>query len=296
MRLVKYHALGNDYLVVEPGEVGEGNALAYPIAPARIRAICHRNYGAGADGLLLGPLAGAGCDFALRIFDPDGSEAELSGNGLRIFAGYLWDTGRVGLAPFTLGVAGGAVRARVHAGGRVVTLEMGPASFDSRRISVAGPAREVLNEAITVAGQALRFSAVTLGNPHCVLLREQVSPAEARALGPLIERDPRFPARTNVQFVRVLDHANLQIEIWERGAGYTLASGSGSCAAAAVAHRLGLCAASVTVHMPGGRLEVALLADGRISLTGPVARVWQGVLYEEAGEEAARAPGALPER
>ncbi len=114
------------------------------------------------------------------------------------------------------------------------------------------------------------------------MLREQVSAEEAQRLGPLVETDPRFPRRTNVQFMQVIDRARLRIEIWERGAGYTLASGSSSCAAAAVAHRLGLCDASVTVTMPGGTLEVSIAPDWNVTLRGPVVKVWQGSLCEEA--------------
>ncbi len=248
----KYHGLGNDYIVVNPAD------LSSKLTTQQIRRICDRRYGAGSDGIVLGPLPAASADFGLRIFNPDGSEAEKSGNGLRIFARYLWDRGLVGDAPFTVATAGGVVIAHVQQAGRLVTVEMGRVSFDSREIPVAGPPREVLNETMQAGDTVLRYCAATLGNPHCVVLREQVSADEAQRLGPLVETDARFPRRTNVQFMQVLDHARLRIEIWERGAGYTLASGSSACAAAAVAHRLGLCDAQVTVSMPGGQLEVSI--------------------------------------
>ncbi len=276
MRFSKYHGLGNDYIVIDPADLSD------PLTPASIRRICDRHYGAGADGILLGPLPAAGADFALRIFNPDGSEAEKSGNGLRIFARTLWDRGLVAQEPFTIATAGGIVTAQVEPGGRLVTVEMGPVSFDSREIPVAGPPREVLNETMRAGITELHYCAATLGNPHCIVLREQVSAEEAQRLGPLVEMDPRFPRRTNVQFMQVIDHSQVRIEIWERGAGYTLASGSSACAAAAVAHRLNLCDAEVTVAMPGGSLQVSIAPNWSVTLRGPVIKVWKGDLCEEA--------------
>ena len=150
--------------------------------------------------------------------------------------------------------------------------------FHSHDIPVLGLPRDVIRETIKVAGQTLEFTAATIGNPHCVILRQRVSQTEAGVLGPLIETDGRFPNRTNVQFMQVLDRANIQIEIWERGAGYTLASGSSSCAAAAVAKRLGLCDSSITVHMPGGSLAIEVNDHFFVRMTGPVGKVAEGKL------------------
>ena len=135
--------------------------------------------------------------------------------------------------------------------------------------------------AIMADGKTLEYSAASIGNPHCVILRERLDAAEARRLGPLIETDARFPNRTNVQFARVEDRANLHLEIWERGVGYTLASGSSASAAAAVAHRLALCDAALDVHMPGGRLAVEIAADYTVRLTGTAARVFEGEIPED---------------
>jgi diaminopimelate epimerase len=176
---------------------------------------------------------------------------------------------------------GGKVESVVKDGGRTVTVQMGPASFDSTRIPVRGEPREVLNETMTVAGEELRFCAATVGNPHCVVLRERISEEEAKRLGPLIEKDSRFPNRTNVQFMKVLDRSHIQIEIWERGAGYTLASGSSSSAAAAVAYRLGLCGGQITVRMPGGELDILVSDDFSIQMTGPVTKIAEGTLSPE---------------
>ncbi len=275
MRFAKYHALGNDYLVIEAPESG-----AAPPA-VLIRRICDRRFGVGSDGLLVrGSETPDGC-FALRIFNPDGTEAEKSGNGLRIFARYLWDQGAVHGEPFCVDTVGGRVTCRVKDDGSQVTVDMGRVSFESDRIPVAGPPRDVLNETMEVHGQSLVFSAATIGNPHCVLLREAVSAAEAKALGPAIENDPRFPNRTNVQFVQVLDRRSIKMEIWERGAGYTLASGSSSCAAAAVLRRLDLVGPSVTVHMPGGSLEIEVSDAFDVRMTGPVAKIIDGRLSDE---------------
>jgi len=217
----------------------------------------------------------------LRIYNPDGSEAEKSGNGLRIFSRYLWDKGLIGNRPVSIKTAGGPVKAKIDQDGKIITVDMGQVSFDSRKIPVTGPAREVINETIDIKGQILEYCAATIGNPHCVVLRPAVSADEARHWGPLIETDPRFPNRTNVQFMQILDRSNISIEIWERGAGYTLASGSSSSAAAAVAHRLGLCDQEITVHMPGGRIEIEISADYEISMTGSATRVATGTIDPE---------------
>ena len=275
MKFLKYHALGNDYIVLRPDDVGS------ELSTETIRLICHRNYGIGSDGILYGPLTSASCDFGLRIFNPDGSEPEKSGNGLRIFARSLYDEGLAGEQPFSVETKGGAVSCRVEAGGGIVTVEMGAVSFDSLRIPVAGPPREVLNEDITADGKAFKFCAATIGNPHCVILLDEPSAELARHYGPLIENDPRFPNRTNVQFMKVLDRGNIQIEIWERGAGYTLASGSSSTAAAAVAYRLGLCDPDILVHMPGGKLRISFSNGLHATMTGPVTKVCEGIMSGE---------------
>jgi diaminopimelate epimerase len=272
----KYHALGNDYVVIEPA------GLAGELASDQVQRICDRHYGVGADGILLGPHPDPEADFGLMLFNPDGGEFEKSGNGLRIFSRYLWDRGLVGTQPFTISTPGGMVRSQVSKGGRSVTIEMGIISFDSREIPVRGPAREVLNETIEFGGQKLRYSAATIGNPHCIVLCDRVSARKAQELGPLIETDARFPSRTNVQFMSVLDRDRIQIEIWERGVGYTLASGSSSCAAAAVAHRLGLCDPQIKVQMPGGEIEISIGGDGSITMNGPVTKICTGILSKEA--------------
>jgi diaminopimelate epimerase len=158
---------------------------------------------------------------------------------------------------------------------------MGKASFDSAQIPVTGPRRDVIGEWLEIQGERLQFTAVTIGNPHCVIHIPEAAPALARRLGPLLETHPLFPNRTNVQFVQVLDTRNLRIEIWERGAGYTLASGSSSCAAAAASVRLGYCAGDITVTMPGGSLEIGVHQDFSLTMAGPAEKVATGMIADE---------------
>ncbi|MBI2544430.1 MAG: diaminopimelate epimerase [Candidatus Rokubacteria bacterium] len=252
---VKGHGLGNDYLVLE------GKDLDFPLTPQAIRRVCHRNWGIGSDGILL-LVESPNADFGLRIFNPDGSEAEKSGNGLRIFAKYLYDHGRCHLA-------GGRVAA--------VTVEMGRATFRAPDIPMLGPDREVVGVRLQVNDHFLKVTAVSVGNPHCVVFTDRLDEAEIKRVGPLIEHHPAFPNRTNVQFAKVLGRDRLQILIWERGAGYTLASGSSSCGAACAAVKNGLCDyGPVTVAMPGGELTIEVRPDWSLRLQGPVEEVCSG--------------------
>jgi len=302
MRFIKYQALGNDYLVIPPPQIETPNRPT--LTPTQIQRICDRHYGIGSDGILWGPLPddSSQCDrsqcdrsqcdslqcnspqFKLRMFNPDGSEFEKSGNGLRIFARYLWDQGLVTSEPFTILSLGGLVTARVQKDGQCVTIDMGQINFDSTQIPVEGPPRQVLNEKMTVQGQQFRYCAATIGNPHCVILSEQeseVSKEWATRWGPLLETADRFPNRTNVQFMHVLDRNTIKIEIWERGAGYTLASGSSSSAAASVAHRLGFCDREVSVHCPGGQIDISIGTDWSVRMTGSVGKICEGILSDE---------------
>lgn len=312
MEFRKYHGLGNDYLVLDPSSAGCTDAPG----PDLIRRLCQRHFGVGADGILWGPLAPDSHLFpdcrgaprteetastageivaALRIYNSDGSEAEKSGNGLRIFARYLWDTGAVGTERFCVLTLGGRVACQVMAEGRVVRVAMGRVSFRSDRVPMQGPVREVLGEPLQSAAGVLEISAATVGNPHCVVHCETVSEELARRLGPELETHPLFPERTNVQFLTVLDRANIRIEIWERGAGYTLASGTSACAAAAVAHRRGACDAEVAVHMPGGCLQLSFDREFEVVLSGSVGAIATGVAAPEllrGPPRSAAAPGA----
>lgn len=280
MRFHKYHALGNDYIVLDPRDFP-----AWKPAPTveQIRVVCHRNFGVGSDGILWGPLPSQQSEFGLRIFNPDGSEAEKSGNGLRIFSRYLWDQGLVKNPAFTIETPGGHVKSVIKENGRLITVAMGSVSFDSAKIpvNISGAPREVINEKIKILDREFTYCAATIGNPHCVLPVADLSAEIAHKYGPHLEVHPNFPRKTNVQFLKVRDRQNIQIEIWERGAGYTLASGSSSSAAAAVAHKLGLVDRNLTVHMPGGQIGIEIGDNFSIMMTGAVNKVAEGTMHAE---------------
>ncbi len=272
------HGLGNDYLVMDPEE------LSFKLTPKAIRAICDRNWGVGSDGILaLVPSKKA--DFGLRIYNPDGSEAEKSGNGLRIFARYLHATGKTKKKQFTVDTKGGLVRITLHldrhGDAAAATVEMGQATFQPAALPCTLAAEELIEQPIQVAGQELRFTGVSVGNPHCVVFKPKGSTwskEELRLLGPELENHPLFPKRTNVQFAVPTGPKEIYILIWERGAGETQASGSSSCAAASAAVRLGLVTSPVTVNMPGGTLTIEVADDFGLTMKGPVAEVARGSL------------------
>jgi diaminopimelate epimerase len=248
--LTRSHGLGNDYLVADPSE------LPFSVTPARVRLLCDRHFGVGSDGLLL--LDGA---LGVRIFNPDGSETEKSGNGLRIFGRWLYTTGRAPSPQFTVRTRGGSAAIEIGEG-HDVTVDMGKPTF------LTEPTE------LEVDGQRVTVTPVSMGNPHCVIFRDQLDVTELRRLGPLVERHPAFPHRTNVQLVHPLDRASLELLIWERGAGETQASGSSSCAAVAAAHRAGLVDdRDVTARMPGGELFIRIDLAGNLWLRGPVEEV-----------------------
>ena len=269
MEFEKYHALGNDYLVFDP----QGKDISF--SEKEIIRICHRNFGLGSDGILLGPTNSDQADFKLRILNPDGSEAEKSGNGLRIFARYLRDIEKVSTQPFRVETLGGVVTCQVSEDKSVIIVEMGKVSFrsDVIPVNVTGEAREVCNESIQVNGKSFQYYAATIGNPHCVVPVKDANPSLAMELGPTLENHSNFPNRTNVQFLQVIDRNRIKIEIWERGAGYTLASGSSSSAAGAVARKMGLCDENITVEMPGGEIGLLIDDEFNVQMTGPATRV-----------------------
>jgi diaminopimelate epimerase len=275
MRMKKYHALGNDYLVYDPNK--EDMALNRD----RVVLICDRNLGVGSDGILFGPILEDN-NITLKIFNPDGSEAEKSGNGIRIFAKYLYDEKYIKDNKFILRTLGGDANVEyLNASGDLIRVMMGRAVFSSSEIPVAGGNRYVINEHMTFNGTDYKVSCVSIGNPHCVIPMKEISKDLACKLGPIVTNSDMFPNKINMQLLKVLDKANIQIEIFERGAGYTLASGSSSCAAASVAYRLGFVDNKITVHMPGGQLDVLVQDDGEIFLTGTVCNVATVILDEQ---------------
>ena len=270
MDFYKYHALGNDYIVIDP------NKIDVSLSPDNIRLICHRNFGIGSDGILYGPIFGSE-KMKLRILNPDGSEAEKSGNGIRIFSKYLLDAGYITSRIFQLITLGGEVTIEITDSSiPLITVNMGAVTFQSDLIPVAGSSREVIENDLLIDSVPLKMTCLSIGNPHCIIPMPNISKEIASALGPRIETLQMFPNRINVQFLKVLDRHNIQIEIWERGAGYTLASGSSSCAAASAAYRLGLTNETIKVHMPGGKIDISIQPNGDVYMTGSVSNVMQG--------------------
>jgi len=271
---VRSHALGNDYLVVDP------RTFSVRLTPERIREICDRHQGVGSDGILTLERSRR-ADVGLRIFNPDGSEAEKSGNGIRIFAKCLWDHGYLRRRAFSIETKGGIVGVTLDVRGRAVrsiTAEMGRATFRSGEIPATGPDREIVGEPVEAAGERLLITAVSVGNPHCVVFVDDPAAVDLPRLGPALEHHPMFPNRINVQFVRVDSPRKVTIRIWERGAGETMASGSSSSAVAAACVRQGRTGRDLAVHSPGGVLRVEVGADYALRLTGPVEEVSRGTL------------------
>ncbi len=272
------HGLGNDYIVVDP------KALTFKLTPKSIQLLCNRNWGLGSDGILaLAPSRKA--DFGLRIFNPDGSEAEKSGNGLRIFARYLHATGKTKKKRFTVETKGGPVTIELHVDrhgdASTVTVDMGQARFNPAALPCTLPVAELIQQPIEAAGRPLTFTGVSVGNPHCVVFKgagESWSREDLLLLGPALEHHALFPKRTNVQLVVPTGPKEISILIWERGAGETQASGSSSSAAASAAVRLGLVQSPVIVKMPGGALNVEVASDFSLTMKGPAAEVARGTL------------------
>ena len=274
---VKAHGLGNDYIVLD------GREVSFALTPANVRLICDRHFGVGSDGILL-LMPSEAADFGVRIFNPDGSEAEKSGNGLRILAYTIYRHGYTDKTSFTVETPSGVVRARLEVErGRVgaIAVDMGRATFLSSEIPMSGPEREVVDEPLEVDGETLRVTGVSVGNPHCVVRVDDLDRVDLARWGPALERHPAFPRRTNVQFAQVVDRGTARILIWERGAGHTLASGSSACAVAAALHRQGLVDARVEVRMEGGTLAVEIAEGWQLTLVGPVEEVCTGQLSDD---------------
>ncbi|MBV9773860.1 MAG: diaminopimelate epimerase [Gemmatimonadetes bacterium] len=276
--IYKGHGLGNDYVALAEAD------LPFTLTPPAVRLVCDRHTGVGSDGILARVPSDA-ADFGVRIFNPDGSEAEKSGNGLRIFAAYLYEHGEVRVgAPFTVETLAGVVSMTILEAGAdgvlQVEVEMGTASFRSADVGLAGPDRETGGELLELpAGDRVEINTVSLGNPHCVVFEDEVDVEDLRRRAPQISTHVSFARGTNVQFARVAGPGAVEAWVWERGAGETTASGSSACAVAAASVRRGMIAErEVEVRMPGGTLHVVVREDWTILLRGPVEGVYRGAL------------------
>lgn len=210
----------------------------------------------------------------VHIYNSDGSEAAISGNGVRIFAKYLMDHEYVKEQKFSIETLSGPIEVEcLNNRATEFRVNMGKASFISREIPVTGEIREVINETFTFNDKDYKATCLTIGNPHCIIFTDKVTEEMARELGPYVENADEFPERMNLQICHQIDTGNLDIEIWERGSGYTKASGTGSCAAAVAAYRLGLTESRVNVNQPGGMIQIDIQEDGTVYMTGSVGYV-----------------------
>jgi diaminopimelate epimerase len=279
---VKSHGLGNDYIVLNQSEI------EFELTKKAIQKICDVHYGIGSDGILL-KVPSLKANFGLRILNPDGSEAEKSGNGLRIFAKYLYDY-KISKTPvFTIETAGGLVQAEVveevNGKAQSIKVDMGKAIFASSEIPVNCENPECIDETLHLEYKDYEMSCVSVGNPHCVILTDKLDEKEVKTFGPQIENNPMFPNRINVQFAKVLSENEVEIMIWERGAGWTLASGSSSCAVACIMVKKGLVQPNLTVKMPGGNLKIEIDKSWDIRMTGIVREIANCTLGKELLED-----------
>lgn len=275
---VKLHGLGNDYIVLDSGKID------FLLTDDIIKRICHPHFGIGSDGILL-KVPSEKCDFGLRIYNPDASEAEKSGNGLRIFSKFIYDYGYTSKKSFSVETLGGVVNSLVletkNERASLIKVDMGKAIFQSDKIPVNLSKEECIDELLQVNDKTYKINCVSVGNPHCVVIKENLDEAEIKKYGSLIENNKLFPNRINLQFVKILNPNEIEILIWERGAGYTLASGSSSCAASSVVIKKGLTNRKLKVHMPGGILKIEIDENWNIQMTGEVSEIARGYLSPE---------------
>jgi diaminopimelate epimerase len=275
---VKSHGLGNDYFVLNEAE------LSFQLDEKTIQHLCDVHYGIGSDGILL-KVPSSKADFGLKIYNPDGSEAEKSGNGLRIFAKYLYDYSHSSGKKFTIETLGGIVTAEITRETKgiasEVKVDMGKAIFHSHQIPVICDESECLDHPLNIVDETYLINCVSVGNPHCVIVCNKLTKAEILKHGSEIENHPMFPNRINVQFAKVISRTEVEILIWERGAGYTLASGSSSCAVAAVMVKKGLTDRVLSLKMPGGTLQIEVDEDWNVHLIGEVREIASGYLSDE---------------
>jgi diaminopimelate epimerase len=274
MRFVKMQGCGNDYIYVD------GFRQPMPPDPPRLsRTISDRHFGVGGDGLIL-ICPSEKADARMRMYNADGSESEMCGNGIRCVAKFVYDHGLVRKSPLTIETGRGVLTLDLEiSGGKVrqVCVDMGEPILQAERIPARLPGDPPLEAVLEVAGQTLRVTCVSMGNPHCITFVDAISDPHVLGLGPQIERHPAFPRRVNAEFVRVNRPDDVTMRVWERGSGETLACGTGACAVAVAGHLTGRTKRRVTVHLPGGDLQLDWSeADNHVYMTGPAVEVFQG--------------------
>jgi len=271
LQFAKLHGTANDFIYVDA-------RAGFPGDPAVIaRRLCDRRRGIGADGLIL-LLPSTEADGRMVIYNSDGSRAEMCGNGIRGLAKFTYERGLLAKNPLAIETDAGVKTLRLQLdAGRVtrVTVDMGMPEWRGREIPVAADG-EVLDHPLVVDGRTWSITCVSMGNPHCVVFVDDVAGLPLETLGPRFEQHPFFPRRVNTEFVRVEDRERLTMRVWERGAGETMACGTGACAVAVAAARTGRSARRVTVTLPGGPLEIDWRADDRVLMTGDAVAVFEG--------------------
>jgi diaminopimelate epimerase len=273
VKFTKMHGLGNDFIIA----AGEAARLENPGEIAR--RLCRRRFGIGADGLvLLRPSKKA--DIEMQIFNSDGTEAEMCGNALRCAARYLVEKEMAPGPVITIDTAVTQIKARVLPGGRV-RVDMGPPILESAKIPVSGPPRKVIGEEIEAGGEIFKYTAVSMGNPHCVIFLEPGQEAAAGTYGPLLERHPFFPRGVNVEFCRINGPGDVSVSVWERGAGETLACGTGACAVTVAGVLLGRLEKKAAVRLPGGTLSIEWIDEGPVFMEGPAEFAYEGEVIEQ---------------
>ncbi|HVL90387.1 MAG TPA: diaminopimelate epimerase, partial [Actinomycetota bacterium] len=271
----KMHGAGNDFVMVEDLQ----NRITP--GPELVRLLCDRHFGVGADGLIrVAPADDA--DFFMDYYNADGEAAEMCGNGIRCLAKFVADRGLVGGDKLRVGTRAGIKDLELFRGpgGDVerVRVDMGPPILERKRIPLSGPGDDALRETIEVDDFTFVATALSMGNPHCVLFVTDLDAVPFGYLGPTIEMLPLFPQRANIEFVQVLSRNEVRTRVWERGVGETLACGTGACAIAVASALRGFTDRQVSVHLPGGTLEIDWAADGRVFMTGPAEEVFRGQL------------------
>jgi diaminopimelate epimerase len=272
LRFTKMQGLGNDFVVVDAIN------QSVDMTPALSRRLADRRFGIGCDQLLLvEPARLPGTDFHYRMFNADGSEVEQCGNGARCFARFVREHGLTNRDEIPVGTAAGPIRLSIQADGQV-SVDMGSPRLEPPEIPFLADARATSYQ-LTLDGEALSIGAVSMGNPHAVLRVEDVDSARVAHLGPRIEHHQRFPNRVNVGFMQIVDRGHIRLRVWERGAGETLACGTGACAAAVVGRLQGDLDEQVRVTLPGGDLVIHWPGAGAsVVMTGPASRVFDGVI------------------
>lgn len=285
-RFTKFHGFGNDYIVIEASELAAAEVVSDAELAAFAGRICNRHYGAGADGIaVVSPSEVAGADFRVRIFNPDGSEASLSGNGTRCAAAYLYYRQLWSAAELRLNTRAGiklyTIRERSESGRYLFDSELGQPKFDSASIPMITdePLDQVVDYQLRVGGESFPVTALQMGNPNCCIFVDDFASLDWRRIGRTIENHQQFPDRTNVVFVRVENRQTIELRIWERGVGETEASGTCSCAAAVAAMVKDKTDRLITVVMPGGQARIDWRGagrDGEVVITGTAEVIYGG--------------------